>query len=103
MLAGAAASVSLLLRHWKAIEAWSAEPGPGLQDEAEPLLLQASCQSHKPHLALSTYVFFLLTLESTSRSAGLLSAEVRAVEKSTVLALLITARGNHASENQMST
>ncbi|BDA46393.1 hypothetical protein COCOBI_08-4860 [Coccomyxa sp. Obi] len=42
VLAGAAASVSLLLRHWKAIEAWSGEPGPstGHGDEIEPLLLQ---------------------------------------------------------------
>ena len=44
VLAGAAASVSLLLRHWRAIEAWSAEPaaGAGGGDAAEPLLWQAS-------------------------------------------------------------
>ncbi|KAK9906401.1 hypothetical protein WJX75_001248 [Coccomyxa subellipsoidea] len=42
VLAGAAASVSLLLRHWRAIEAWSAEPatGAGGGDAAEPLLWQ---------------------------------------------------------------
>ncbi len=44
VLAGAAASVSLLLRHWRAIEAWSSEPaaGSGDGDPAEPLLWQAS-------------------------------------------------------------
>lgn len=47
-MAGFAASVSLLLRHWKSIEKWSAEEAPPqqqqqqrLQDLEQPLMSQA--------------------------------------------------------------
>ena len=48
IMAGFAASVSLLLRHWKSIEKWSAEEAPPqqqqqqrLQDLEQPLMSQA--------------------------------------------------------------
>lgn len=43
-MAGFGASVSLLLRHWAAIEAWSAEPAHDSAhgDASEPLLRQVS-------------------------------------------------------------
>ena len=46
IMVGFAASVSLLVRHWKAILAWQAAEEPELEEVGQPLLQQVCFHSH---------------------------------------------------------